>query len=444
MSKNSELISPKGSIHGGVKPPHLKGTASAETVVMPPPDKVLIPMQQHIGVPCEPVVSVGDEVFVGTKIGDCEKFISAPVHSSVSGKVKAIKTASLTNGVMCTAVEIDSDGKMTPDPDLKPVDVQNDQQLVKAVREMGLVGLGGAGFPTHVKLTRQADKPLDTLIINAAECEPYITADCRECLEKTEDIIDGVYLLLKLLKFERVIIAVEDNKPEAIEALYRVAADRRDEENRVRIMKLKSQYPQGAEKVLIYTATGRKLPLGKLPADVGCVVMNVTSVASISRYIKTGMPLVSKRLTVDGGAITTSQNVEVPIGTSVQDVIDFCGGFKTPAKKIIIGGPMMGFSIFDTSIPVLKQNNAVLCFTEREADIQDIGPCIRCGRCERACPMGLSPFHIAAALNTGNTAEVKKLYADYCIECGSCAFSCPAKRPIVQVMRKAKQALKNS
>ena len=156
------------------------------------------------------------------------------------------------------------------------------------------------------------------------------------------------------------------------------------------------------------------------------------------------MPLVSKRLTVDGGAITTSQNVEVPIGTSVQDVIDFCGGFKTPAKKIIIGGPMMGFSIFDTSIPVLKQNNAVLCFTEREAYIQDVGPCIRCGRCERACPMGLSPFHIAAALNTGDTAEVKKLYADYCIECGSCAFSCPAKRPIVQVMRKAKQALKNS
>ncbi len=442
MKKLSELVPTAAEIRGGVKPPHRKNTAGCETVKMPAPKTVVIPMQQHIGTPCTPIVAVGDTVFVGTKIGDSEKPISAPVHSSVSGVVKAIRTTQLTNGVPCEAVEIESDGKMTPDPSLMPHSIESEADLVKAVREMGLVGLGGAGFPTHIKLTKQADKPLDTLIINAAECEPYITADCRECVENTADILDGVYLLLDMLGFEQVIIAVEDNKPEAIKALYSVAADRRDSENRVRIMPLKSRYPQGAEKVLIYTATGRKLPLGKLPADVGCVVMNVTSVAAIARYVKTGMPLVEKRLTVDGDAVIEPKNVAVPIGASLESVIEFCGGLKADVKKIIVGGPMMGFSIFDTDIPVLKQNNAVLCFGEKTAETEEIGECIRCGRCQTACPMNLSPFQIAAALNSGDIDGVKGLYADYCIECGSCAYSCPAKRPIVQVMRTAKEKLK--
>ncbi len=442
MKKDLEFTKPKGVCRGGVHPPQHKDTAACETVFFSDVKKVVIPMQQHIGAPCKPTVSVGDEVFVGTKIGDSDQFVSAPIHASVSGKVTAIKPAVVADGRTIEAVEIESDGKNALDPELKPHDPKTEQELVAAVREMGLVGLGGAGFPTHVKLTRQADKPLDTLIINAAECEPYITADDRECLEHPEDIMDGVFTLLRLMKFERVIIAVEDNKPEAIRVLYNIAADRQDTENRVTIMKLKSRYPQGAEKMLIYSATGRKLPLGKLPADVGCVVMNVTSISMISRYLRTGMPLTRKRLTVAGSAIKNPQNVLVPIGTSASDIIDFCGGYSEEPEKIIMGGPMMGAAVPSTDLPVLKQNNAILCFTKKEADLPPSATCIRCGRCAAACPMGLYPFRIAAALRREDIEDVGRLYADYCIECGCCSFSCPAKLPVTQTMRRAKLALK--
>ncbi len=441
--KNREIMYPVKKIRGGAKPRHNKHTENCATVMMPAPSKVTIALQQHIGAPCTPSVSVGDSVYVGTKIGDSDKFISAPIHSSVSGTVTAITTATLTNGVKCEAVEIENDGKGTPDPGLTPPTVENEQQLVAAVRQMGLVGLGGAGFPTHVKLMKQPDKPLDTLIINGAECEPYITADYRECIENPQDVIEGVYKLLEIMDFKNVIIAIEDNKPEAIRVLYDIAADGRDTDNRVKLMKLKSRYPQGAEKVLIYTTTGRKLPLGKLPADIGCVVMNITSVATIGRYLKTGMPLTSKRLTVDGDAIANPQNVMVPIGTTVKEVIEFCGGLKKEAKKIIVGGPMMGFSIADTEIPVLKQNNAILCFSKESAELPPIENCIRCGKCASACPMGLSPFHIAAALNRNDLDEAEKLGANYCMECGSCAHVCPSKRPIVQSMRTTKLKLRN-
>lgn len=441
--KDREIMSPVKNIRGGAKPRHQKNTADCKTVVMPPPDVVTIAMQQHIGAPCTPCVAVGDTVYVGTKIGDSDKFVSAPIHSGVSGKVTAITTTTLTNGVKCEAITIENDGQGTPDPNLAVPVVETEEQLVKMVRDMGLVGLGGAGFPTHVKLIKQPDKPLDTLIINGAECEPFITADYRECIENPDDILEGVYKLLDIMKFERVIIAIEDNKLEAIKILYDIAADKRDTENRVRLMKLKSRYPQGAEKVLIYTTTGRQLPLGKLPADIGCVVMNITSIAAIGRYLKTGMPLTTKRLTVDGDAIENPGNVLVTIGTKLHEVIDFCGGFKENSAKIIVGGPMMGFSVADIDIPVLKQNNAILCFSEKQAKLPQIENCIRCGKCAEACPMGLAPFHIAAALKREDLETVEKLGANYCMECGSCAFACPSARPIVQVMRATKQALRN-
>lgn len=437
--KNPELSFPVKNIHGGAKPGHFKNTAECATVTMPPPKTVLIPMQQHIGAPCTPTVGVGDTVYVGTKIGDCDKFVSSPIHSSVSGTVSKITTAYLTGGMEVPAIEIECDGNQTPDPSISPVKVETEEDLTKAVRDMGLVGLGGAGFPTHVKLTRQPDKPLDTLIINGAECEPYITTDYRECIESPEDVYDGIYTLLKILDFKKVVIAIEDNKPKAIEQLLKISSDKKDAENRVTVMKLKSRYPQGAEKVLIYTATGRVLPQGKLPADVGCVVMNITSVAAIAKYIKTGMPLVSKRLTIDGGAVNEPKNVSVPIGTKISEVLEFCGGLKSEPEKILVGGPMMGFAIPHTDFPIVKQNNAVLCLTKSEAKTEEPLACIRCGKCAMACPMNISPFRVAGAIKRENTDDAEKFGAFYCIECGSCAYACPSKRPLVQTMRIAKQ-----
>ncbi len=444
MDIKSELLKPFGYLRGGIEPGHYKSTAEQETVVMPAPKTVVIPMLQHIGAPCSPIVKAGDEVFVGTKIGDSEKLISAPIHSSVSGTVKSVKEVSLAQGTKIMSVEIESDGLDTLDPNLKPPVIDSEEQLVSAVREMGLVGLGGAGFPAHVKLMKNPDKPLDTLIINGAECEPFITADYRECMENTEDIFEGVYLLLKKMNFERVIIAIEDNKPKAIEKLLEISSNSLDAENRVRVMKMKTHYPQGAEKALIYTATGRKLGVGKLPADVGCVVMNITSVSSIGKYLKTGIPLVRKRLTIDGDLANAPKNVLVPLGASIESVIEFAGGLKDEPYKLIIGGPMMGLSISDTGAPIVKQNNAILSLSEKMAYMPEAEACIRCGRCANVCPMHLVPFHIGGAVKSGDAEAIKNLYADYCMECGCCAFSCPSKRPLVETMRRAKAILRES
>lgn len=467
MAIPEEILRPKKNISGGASLPHNKNTAESKSVIMPPPEQVVIPMQQHIGAPCQPCVKKGDTVFVGTKIGDSDKFISAPIHSGVSGTVSGIGTMLLSSGASCQTVIIDSDGLMTPDPDIAPVTVETPEQLVKAARDSGLVGLGGAGFPAHVKLKVDPDNPPDTLIINGAECEPYITSDYRECVENTESILGGVYLLKKILGFKQVIIAVENNKPKAIkalqrltekvlghgmgvdvtddekvQALYKIVTDEQDADNSVHLMRLKSRYPQGAEKVLIYTATGRKLPLGKLPSDVGCLVMNITSVSFLYKYITTGMPLVSKMITVDGNAVREPKNVVVPIGTPSEKVIEFCGGCKTAVRKVLYGGPMMGVAQVDASMPITKQNNAILVFDRKQAEKRVEQPCIRCGRCAKACPMKLQPLEVEPALRTGNIERVKALYADYCIECGCCSYVCPSKRHMTQVMRMAKAELR--
>ncbi len=429
-------------VRGGVKVAHHKNTAELEVVRIPTPSKVVIPMQQHIGAPCEPVVKVGDEVAVGQLIGDSDKFVSAPIHASVSGTVTAIGDIKMPNGSVSKAVTIESDGEMRLWEGIKPPKVDTREDLIKAVRDSGLVGLGGAGFPTHVKLNFPPDKNIDTLVVNAAECEPYITVDYRECMENSWDILSGVYALKELLGFKQVIIAAEDNKPEAFKVLGKIADHDADIDDSVKLMVLESKYPQGAEKMMVQSATGRRVPPGKLPADVGCVVMNVASVAFISRYLKTGKPLVSRSLTVDGSAIAEPKNVRVPVGTDIGEIIDFCGGFKGEPCKILTGGPMMGLAIVGTDLPVLKQNNAILAFTADDAVLKPETDCIRCGRCVAACPMSLMPTNIVKAAKIKDVDALKRAGVTVCMECGSCAFACPAGKPLVQHMRLAKAILR--
>ncbi len=431
MEKVEKILHPKGYIGGGAFLPHFKKTAELETVIMPPVAQVKIPLQQHIGAPANPVVKKDDKVFVGTLIAEAGGFVSAPVHSSVSGTVADVKGGYII---------IDSDGEMTKDPNLKPFPIETSADIAKAADACGLVGLGGAGFPTKVKLTLKEETKIDTLIINAAECEPYITSDYRECIESYDDVVEGVYLLKEVLKIPNAIICVESNKKKAIEMLYAIATDKRDVDDTIKLMQLPTRYPQGAEKVIIYSATGRKVPAGKLPSDVGCIVMNVTSIATLYRFIKTGMPLVSKRLTVDGNAVSEPKNVIVPIGTPIKDLLEFVGGIDEEADEIIMGGPMMGIDVCDENAVVEKRNNAITVMKSGKAPKQTA--CIRCGRCAKACPMQLYPAKVESAINFNLTESLKNLNINYCMECGSCSFVCPASRPLTQVMRLAKANLR--
>ena len=429
---------------GGVNVSHSKNTENCKIVRMPAPEKVVLPMQQHIGAPCEPVVKVGDEVKVGQLIGDTDKFVSAPIYASVSGKVTAIGDVKLANGSVSKAVTIESDGEMTMYEGIEPPKVENAADLIKAVRASGLVGLGGAGFPAHVKLGLMPNENIDTLIINAAECEPYITVDYRECMENSANVIKGVATLKKYLGFKRAVIAVEDNKPQAIALLNKQIKELAGGDKDISIMALVSKYPQGAEKVMIQSVTGRKVPPGKLPSDVGCVLMNVASVAFIQRYLETGKPLISRSVTVDGSAIHTPKNVRVPIGTSLSDIIDFCGGFKAEPFKIISGGPMMGAAVVGTDIPLLKQNNAILAFAEGTFKVKPERDCIRCGRCAQVCPMSLMPTLIVRYSKAKDVAKLNEAGTMVCMECGSCSYVCPAGLPLVQHMRLAKSVIREA
>ncbi len=428
--------------HGGATVPHRKNTAGEESVVMPPPEQVILSMSQHVGAPCKPVVKVGDMVKVGQVVGESEQYISAPVHASVSGKVSAISMLTLPSGIRVEAVVIDSDGQMTPYEGIAPPQVTDLEGLIRATRESGLVGLGGAGFPSAVKIKVPEGKKIDTLIINAAECEPYLTADYREIMENSWAVMSGILALSELLRLGRVIVAVEDNKPEAIDLLTRMCDNQNDPEDKIRVMALRSQYPQGAEKVLVQACTGRTIGKGKLPADVGCLVMNITSVSFLAQYLKTGMPLVSKRVTVDGSAIRNPGNVIAPIGTPVIKIIEFVGGFAGGPSKLIMGGPMMGFALADENMPLLKQNNGVLAFVEDDAILPEPSACIRCGRCVKACPMKLMPTLIERQAAIGGVEELERLSAETCMECGCCAYNCPAGRQLVQSIRMGKGMLR--
>jgi len=425
---------------GGAAVSHNKNTASCKTLKMGVPEKVFIPMLQHIGAPCIPVVNKGDYVKVGQLIGTSDKFVSSPVHSSVSGVVSDISPRIYPGGTNVLTVEIKTDGKQEVHESVAPPRYSNKKEFLELIRQSGLVGLGGAGFPTHVKLSPPPEKTIDTLVINGAECEPFITSDFRGIIENPESVINGIRILIDILGVKHVWIGIEDNKPEAINLLSGLI----EGDSIIKVAKLKSRYPQGAEKMLIYSVTGRKVPAGKLPADVGVIVLNVNSVSFISEYLKTGMPLIKRTVTVDGSAVKNPSNVEVLIGTPLEDVFNFTGGFKSEPHKILMGGPMMGIAQFSMQAPVLKHTNALLAFDESDAEIPTESQCIRCGRCVKACPMNLLPLFLNFNVLRENLDELQKYHITDCIECGSCSYVCPAKRHLVQSIRLGKAQLRQA
>lgn len=414
---------------------HHKNTAECPTQKMPLPDKLYISMVQHIGAPCQPTVSAGDLVKVGQVIGDSEAFVSAPIHTGVSGKVVSIENSMSSVGIWDPIVTISVDKKQETAEGIVPPEVTDKDSFLRAVRASGVVGLGGAAFPTHVKFNPKNLDEVDTLIINGAECEPYITADYRTMMEDSELLIDGIKTTMKYLGIGKAIIAIEANKEAAIKKLGDMVKDNPE----IGVFTLKPMYPQGAERVIIYETTGRVVPPGKLPADSGVIVSNVSSIVAIQRYIKTGMPLVSKRITVDGTAIKNPKNVEVLIGTPINKLVEFCGGYRRVPKKIIMGGPMMGRTIYDDGIAVIKNNNAILAFDQDWAEFPKETACINCGRCVKACPMMLMPTTIFKAYDRRDVEALQKLNVTLCMECGSCSYVCPAKKQLSFINRLAKQ-----
>ena len=422
----------------GVKVKHCKNTASCQAIAMPITDQVVIPMAQHMGPPCTPTVKLMDLVTVGQKIGDSDAFLTAPIFSSVSGKVTEIRDYVTAQGATCKAVVITTDKEQTVCEDVKPFPVNSHADLVSAAKNCGLVGLGGAGFPTHIKLNPRNLDEVTTLVVNGAECEPYITCDMRLMMDKTAQLVDGICLVKKYMNLDTVIIGVEENKPEAIKILTEAVASIEG----ISVKTLKALYPQGAEKVLIYECTGKVVQEGKLPSDVGVVVANVATLAKLADFVATGMPIIEKTITVDGSAVAEPKNVTVAIGTKMGDIIAFCGGYKVEPKKILMGGPMMGIVVPNDDYPLVKNNNAILAFAEADATLEEESPCIRCGKCMRACPVNLMPAALDGAYRTKNVDKLKALKVNLCMECGCCSYICPAKRNLAMSNKLAKMLLR--
>lgn len=433
----------KGKRLNSIKVSHEKHTASCETEIMPIPETVCISMSQHIGAPCKPLVSVGDTVKVGQLIGDTDAFVSAPIHSSVSGTVKAISSIRAAMGGEHQVIIIETDDKQELWEGISPPIINDYSDFITAVRSSGVVGLGGASFPTHIKLSPKNLDEVDTLIINAAECEPFITSDHRLMLENTETIIDGILDIMKYLSLSKAYIGVEENKPDAIDSLRKLIAER-GHDDKIHIHVLKARYPQGAERVLIHEITGKDLAAGHLPAELGVILSNITTIAFIGQYLKTGRPLTTKRITVDGNAVARPTNIIVPIGARICDVVEACGGYKSEPKKILMGGPMMGRAIFSDELPIVKNNNAILIFDDKQALIKEETACIKCGKCHRACPFGLLPVSIADAYDKKDVPRLEALEVMQCMECGSCSYTCPARRPLSFINKMAKGYLKEA
>lgn len=410
----------------GVKAPHYKNTTHDVPVRMEIPESVVIPMAMHIGAPCKPLVKKGDAVAVGQPIGEPAGFVGAPIHASVSGVVESISKIQLFNG-QSDAVVIKADKEQTVWEGVKAPEVNDTKSFLDAVRASGLVGLGGAGFPTSVKLSVKEGVTVDYLIINGAECEPYLTSDFSTMTIDGDYLVKGAELVRKYVGVKHIIIGIENNKPEAIKLLQEKTKDIPDFE----VRSLPAVYPQGGEKVLIYNMTGRIVAAGKLPLDVGCIVMNVTSLAFLAKYMETGMPLIEKCVTLDGSAIAHPGKVIAPIGTRIKDVVEAAGGYKCPAHKILMGGPMMGISVPNDEVPVLKNTNGLLAFDEKDAVLPQESECINCGRCVHACPLRLMPNRIAKAFKLEDVEELAALKVNLCMECGCCSFICPAKRDLV-------------
>lgn len=407
---------------------HYKHTAGCATEVMPVPDVVKISMSQHIGAPCKPLVQKGDYVKVGQLIGDTDAFVSAPIHSSVSGTVTGLEEQRSAAGGMDTLVVIETDKKQEVYEGIKVPEAKDLPEFIKALRESGLVGLGGASFPTHIKFNPKNIDEVHTLIVNAAECEPFITSDHRLMLEDTEDLISGCQLLMKYIGLDEGYIGIEENKMDAIQHIDKVLAAKGI--TNIKTFKLQARYPKGAERVLLYEITGKTMNAGEIPAQYGVILSNVTTIAFVGQYFRTGMPLVSKRMTVDGDAVNIPKNIIAPIGTQICDVIDFCGGYKEEPRKILMGGPMMGRAIFSDEMPIVKNNNAILAFSKTQSLVKEETACINCGRCHQACPFGLIPTALADAYARRDAQALSDLKVMQCMECGSCSYICPARRPL--------------
>ena len=432
------------SLLHGVHVPHRKNTDQLAPVSMPAPSTVTIPMSMHIGAPAKPVVKVGDLVKVGTLIAEAGGFVSAPIHASVSGKVTKITDYLLSSGTPVPAVVIESDGEMTPAETVIPPVVNSRESLLEAIRNSGVVGLGGAGFPTHVKFNVDPDR-IEYLVINGAECEPYVTSDTRTMLDRVADMKRALLAMNEYFGIKDIVIGIENNKKAAIKSMMSLMKEMAAEGKcRFTVKVLPAVYPQGGEKVLIYHTVGRTVPVGKLPIDVGCIVVNCTTLAAIGAYLETGMPLVEKCVTVDGGAVKEPKNVIVPIGTAMADVFDFCGGLTETPDKVVYGGPMMGITVPDTTAPILKNTNAILALTKKETKLPKTTPCIRCGRCVKNCPMHLMPVLMYKALYSGDLDELHSVNLMDCIECGCCAYICPASVPLVLGFRAGKQRIRDA
>ncbi len=425
---------------GGIHPKYNKEMSTQlGTLQVITPRQVIIPMRQHIGAPCTPLVQVGDHVLRGQKIGDGEG-LCVPVHASVSGTVIAIEPRPHTGGTPVEAVVIENDFQDTPiQIHTKPLDTMSEDEILHCIREAGLVGMGGAAFPGNVKALSSMGK-VTTLIANACECEPYITADDSLLRSTPEQVLKGMRILSRVLHPERVVLAVEDNKRQAIEGLRKLLPDYTP----IELVVLPTRYPQGAEKQLIQSVTGKQVPSGQLPVSVGCAVFNVSTFAAIYRAVELGLPLTQRIVTVSGEAIAQPQNFMVRMGTPFHDVIELAGGLHDKTERVISGGPMMGFAQSDLSVPVIKATNSILCLLKDQNGAAENPVCLRCGKCVSVCPMRLQPLYLYRFSNAGKVSELNRLHLLDCMECGSCAFTCPGKLPLVEAFRKGKKLVREA
>jgi electron transport complex protein RnfC len=428
----------KKNSHYGVKVPESKLSEKSPIEPAPLPEKVIIPLQQNIGAPCQALVKKGDKVLSGQKIGDSDKFVSAPIHATLSGEVTGTTTVvNPPTGAFIEALVITPDGE-DKWAELKPPknpDKLSVKEILEQVREAGLVGLGGAAFPTHVKLSPPKGKEIDTIILNGCECEPYVTSDHRLMLEEGEKVLSGLNIIKKVLSPQAVYIAIEDNKEDAIDHMEELIAKLKLTD--FKIAPLRSKYPMGAEKTLIEMILGREVPIGGLPLDVGTVVHNVSTTKAIHDAVIEGKPLIERVVTVTG-AVPSPKNLLTRFGTPLRNLIDYCGGMTDDANKVILGGPMMGITQFDLDFPVVKGTNSLLITSGTPIREQD---CISCGRCIEVCPMRLMPTLLARYAKAGRYDECKEVYIDDCFECGACTYACPANIPIVQYIKVAKREL---
>ena len=430
------------SFFGGIHPDENKFLSSEKPIqVFPEPDVLVVPMSQHIGAPCKPLVKKGDAVTVGMKIGD-NTGLCVPIHSPVSGKVKSVEMKAHSSGTTMMSVVIENDRLGTLCEDIKPrtqaqVDALTSEQLMELIHQAGIVGMGGATFPTHVKLSSGIGK-VDTIIVNAGECEPYITADDRLCREMPEQVISGVKVIMKIFGLSTAHIAIESNKPQATKALQACLCNADD----ITIDVLPAMYPQGAEKQLIQAITGRQVPSGGLPAAVGCAVFNAATCKAIHDAVYEGMPLIRRIITVSGDIVMEPKNLLVPIGTSYNDLLEAVGHSENP-YKVLSGGPMMGIAQYDLSVPTTKGTNAVTILGHKHRSGIDHPQCIRCGRCIDACPMKLMPVLMYKSLLTGDVEQLKATNMMDCIECGCCAYVCPGYLPLVLGFRSGKQRIRD-